>query len=156
MVKEFFGTGDSAIRPDKPMTDREVIIVLTEHPTEKKCLCVNNKRFGWIDFVMGGIEQGETAVEAAKREVLEETGYDDFESIEELPEIFYDNFFAAHKDVNRHITCHIVHGKLKSLSQVERGEKEKEIADVLWINNNELPSKLSTEAHKYVLKRVLD
>ena len=54
MIKEFFGTGDSAIRPDKPMTDREVVIVLTEHPIEKKCLCVNNKKFGWIDFVMGG------------------------------------------------------------------------------------------------------
>jgi phosphoenolpyruvate carboxylase len=35
MVKEFFGTGDSAIRPDKKMTDRQVVIVLTEHPTEK-------------------------------------------------------------------------------------------------------------------------
>ncbi|MBQ3347976.1 NUDIX hydrolase [Candidatus Saccharibacteria bacterium] len=154
-MKEFFGSGDSAIRPDKPMTNREVVIALMEHPTEKKCLCVKNRKYGWIDFVMGGIEDGETTVEAAKREILEETGYSDLQSVEELPEVFYDNFFAAHKDVNRHITCHIVHGKLKSLAQAERSEKEKEIADVLWIDNEELPDKLSTEAHKYVLEQVL-
>lgn len=93
--------------------------------------------------------------EAAKREVLEETGYSDLEIIEELPEVFYDNFYAAHKDVNRHITCHIVHGKLKSLAQNERDEKEKSIADVLWIDNNELPTKLTTEAHRYVCDQVL-
>ena len=155
MVKEFFGTGDSAIRPDKPMTDRNVVVVLVEHPTEKMCLCVNNKKFGWIDFVMGGIEDGETVVEAARREVLEETGYGDFEYTKELPEVFYDNFYAAHKDVNRHITCHIVHGKLNSLKQAERSEEEKAIADVLWIKNEELSQKLSTEAHKYVLDQVL-
>ena len=155
MAKEFFGKGDSAIRPDKPMTDRQVVIVLTEHPTEKKCLCVKNRKFGWVDFVMGGIEDGETAVEAAQREVLEETGYSDFETIEELPEVFYDNFYAAHKDVNRHITCHVIHGRLKSLSQSEREESEKEIADVLWINNAELRQKLSTESHKYVLEMIL-
>lgn len=155
MVKEFFGTGDSAIRPDKPMTDRNVVVVLVEHPTKKMCLCVNNKKFGWIDFVMGGIEDGETVVEAARREVLEETGYGDFGFTKELPEVFYDNFYAAHKDVNRHITCHIVHGKLNSLKQAERSEEEKAIADVLWIKNEELSQKLSTEAHKYVLDRVL-
>lgn len=40
MAKEFFGTGDSAIRDDKPMTEREVVVVAMKHPTEEKYLCV--------------------------------------------------------------------------------------------------------------------
>ena len=48
-----------------------------------------------------------------------------------------------------------MHGKLNSLKRAERSEEEKAIADVLWIKNEELSQKLSTEAHKYVLDQVL-
>lgn len=138
MAKEFFGEGDSAIRDDKPMTERDVVVVAMKHPTEEKYLCVQNRKFGWIDFVMGGIEGEENPIEAAKREVIEETGYDDLGELVELPEVCYDNFYAAHKDVNRHITIHMVHGQLASLSREERSAEEVEIAEVMWIPAEEL------------------
>jgi 8-oxo-dGTP pyrophosphatase MutT (NUDIX family) len=156
MAKEFFGTGDSAIRDDKPMTEREVVVVAMKHPTEEKYLCVKNRKFGWIDFVMGGIEGEEKPIEAAKREVVEETGYDDFGELKELDEVCYDNFYAAHKDVNRHIAIHTVYGSFESLRREERSEEEKEIAEVLWISAEELAEKLTQEAHKYIWGRVKD
>ena len=154
MAKELFEEGDSAIRPDKPMTERQVVIAVVQHPDKDKFLCVKNKKFGWIDFVMGGIENDESPAEAARREVLEETGYFDLEIVKEFPDVYYDNFYAAHKGVNRHITCHTVYCKLKSLKQNNRDEAEAKIADVLWIANDDLMDRLSTEAHKYDLKRV--
>ncbi len=154
-IKEFHGAGDSAIRPDKPMTERKVVVVVMKHPTEDKYLCMNNKKFGWIDFVMGGIEGDETPPEAAARELEEESGYTDYELAGELPDIYYDNFYAAHKDVNRHIEVHTVYGKLKSLEKKERSEEEAEIADLMWIDVAELPERLSTDAHRWDLERVL-
>lgn len=150
MVKEFFGEGDSAVRPDKPMTEREVVVAVVKHPTEEKYLCVQNKKFGWIDFVMGGIEGNEDPIEAGKREVVEETGYTDFGELKKVKEVFYDNFYAAHKDVNRHIAIHTVYGELKSLVREERAVEEKEIADVIWISVAELAEKLTQQAHKYI------
>jgi len=154
-IKEFHGTGDSAVRPDKKMTNRKVVVLVMKHPTEEKYLCALKKKFDWLDFVMGGIEDDETIREAGEREWLEETGYDDYEIYGELPEVYYDNFYAAHKDVNRHIEVHTLYGKLKSLSQRERSEEEAEIADLVWVATEELAEKLHTDAHRWDLERVL-
>lgn len=154
-VKEFHGTGESAIRPDKPMTDRKVVVVVMKHPTEEKYLCTLKKKFGWLDFVMGGIEGEETPCEAGEREWLEETGYNDYEIEGELPDVYYDNFYAAHKDVNRHIEVHTVYGKLKSLAQKKRSDEEAGIADLVWLEVSELPEKLHTDAHRWDLERIL-
>lgn len=156
IAKSFVGTGDSAIRKDFPMTERQVVNVVIKHPTEDQYLCVHNKKFDWVNFVMGGIEDEETPIDAAIREVKEETGYTDITIDKQMEFIYYDNFYAQHKKVNRHITCYTVVGHLNSLDQVAIDEKEQEIADVLWITKDKLMDSLSTEAHKYDAMRALN
>ncbi|MDE6292178.1 MAG: class I tRNA ligase family protein [Bacilli bacterium] len=156
IAKNIVGTGDNAIKEGKKMTERQVVNVIIKHPTEDKYLLVNNKKFNWFTFVMGGIEGDETAEEAGIREVIEETGYTDITIEKEMEFIYYDNFYAAHKDVNRHITCHTIVGHLNSLDVTERSEEEKKIADVLWVDKDKLMSTLTTEAHRYDAERMLN
>lgn len=156
IAKNFIGEGTSAIREDKPMTERRVVNALIKHPTEEKYLCVHNKKFNWVNFVMGGIEGEETPIEAAKREVIEETGYTDLADLKEMEFIYYDNFYAAHKDVNRHITCYTVVGKLNSLEQITISEEEQNLADVMWIEKDKLMDTLTSQAHKYDAERLIN
>ena len=155
LAKNFIGTGDSKIRDDMPFTDRNVVIATIKHPTEDKYLAVKNREFGWVNFVMGGIEGEETPIEAARREIIEETGYTDIEIDKEMEFIYFDNFYAAHKKVNRHITCHTVVGKLKSLEQIARSEEEDKLQEIMWITKDKLIASMSTNAHKYDAERVI-
>ena len=156
LAKNFIATGDSKIKDDMPITERKVVNVVLKHPSEDKYLCVSNKKFNWTNFVMGGIEDGEDVISAAKREVVEETGYHDFDELKEMKFIYFDNFYAAHKNVNRHITCYTVYGKLKSLDQIPVSDVEKEINDTLWIEKSDLEQTLTTEAHKYDAIRAIE
>ncbi len=156
IAKLFVGKGDSKIHEKEPVTKRNVVNAVIKHPTENKYLCVRKKDFDWLNFVMGGIEEGETPVEAAIREVIEETGYNDIEIEKEMEFVYYDHFYAQHKKVNRHITCHTVVGKLKSLKQIERDDYEKSIADPEWVDEEVLIKSLTTDAHKYDAMRAIN
>ena len=145
----FYGKGESEVRPDKKNTKRKVINVIVKHPTENKYLCVNNDKFGFKNFVMGGFEGDETPVEAAVRELKEETGYVDY-SVEKVFDFIYKSiFYAAHKDVNRDITCYTVILKLNSLKQEEISEEEKKTQYPVWIDEDKLIDYLTTEEHKF-------
>ena len=156
IAKSFVGTGTSAIREDEPMTERTIVNAVIKHPTENKYLCVRKTKFDWLNFVMGGIEEGETAIEAGIREVIEETGYNDIEVEKEMEFIYFDNFYAQHKQVNRHITCHTILGKLNSLNQVEIAPEEASEQTIEWVDADKLIESLTTNAHKYDAMRAIN
>lgn len=129
---------ENPVRDDKEFTDRNVVIAVIQHPTEDSYLTLRWNKFKWRNFVMGGIEGEESAREAAEREIVEETGYNDFEFIDELPVRTNSRFFAPHKDVNRNIVTTILRFKLKSLDQVELHREAHEDFEAEWTPGSEI------------------
>lgn len=80
---------------------RQTIHALVYNPKTNKYLCLNWKHFPWTTFIVGGVEDGENPIDAAQREVQEETGYKHLAFKRLLGGPVQGVYNAAHKKQNR-------------------------------------------------------
>ncbi len=121
-------------REGEKNTKRNIIHAIVEHPTEEKIISLKWKDFTWKTLITGGVEEGETPKEAAKREIVEETGFYNLKYIKTLPYQIFAEFYAHHKKVNRAVMTSVVYFKLENLEKNEVSEEEKNLHEVEWIN----------------------
>jgi leucyl-tRNA synthetase len=86
------------------------------------------------------VEGVENVVEAARREILEETGYSDLKYLRTLGGPVECHFYAEHKDENRKAHFSTVVFELTSDKRVEVSEIEKNIHEIAWTSWQELKS----------------
>lgn len=144
----FEDTGDTAPKPDIKTVSRNVAMVIVKHWSEDKYLCLDWKELGWKSFITGGIEENETAVEGALRELQEETGYCDIKSAKLLPFELRSNFYAAHKLENRKGTFKIIAVDLASDKQCETLEKDTKNHTYHWINSKDVAEYIDAGEHR--------
>ena len=85
----------------KKTVERQTAQAIVRDPRTGRYLCLKWKERPWTTFIVGGVEEGEDIVDAARREVLEETGYRDLTFRRTLGGPIRADYFAAHKDENR-------------------------------------------------------
>ncbi len=128
-------------REDKQIKIRNVVHAIVYDPRNKKYLTLRGKPFNWNTVVIGGIEEGETALEAALRELKEETGYIDVKYIKTLGGPIQAHFFAKHKDENRIANTTGIYFELASDERVPVSEEEQAKNDVLWTDEKDFTTK---------------
>lgn len=122
----------------KELVFRNAIIAIVKNPKDGKILILKWKKHPWTTFVMGGREEGESPVEAALREVKEETGYKNLKFIKELGGPTHSEFYAAHKGVNRIAHSHALLFELENEERDEISQEEFETHEVLWLPESEV------------------
>lgn len=145
----YFDDTKNPTQPDKETVERNMIQAIVWNKKDDAILLLQWNEFDWKTLILGGIEGDEDMVEAAKREIAEETGYVDVKYISEVGKTKA-SFYAAHKGVNR-----IAHntGLLFELVSDERQEVEaKELAQHTphWVPVSEVRDFINVEAQQYM------
>lgn len=120
-------------RPAEKTVERRTVHALVRDPKTDRFLLLQWKKFPWRNFVVGGVEEGEDLVEAARREVAEETGYTDLRFIKTLGGPVQGQYFAAHKGENRLAYTTAVYFELGSEQRQAVSAEEQEKHEAEWV-----------------------
>ncbi len=141
--------GKDAVREGAPVVERDAITAIVKHWKEDKYIILKWKKVDWYTFITGGIEDGQTPEEAAKIEVLEETGYKNLKLIKELSR-HEPRFYHVPKKENRVGHFQNFYFQLENDQQEEIEKDEKEKHDVLWMEAKEFETLLTSTGHLFL------
>jgi leucyl-tRNA synthetase len=104
-------------------------------------------------FVIGGIDEGEDKVVAAKRELQEETGLTNVEFIREFPLSIHTEYFAGHKDENRYSEISVLHFETEGNEEFNVAREELEKHEPLWVPERDVEKTVNVVDGPYIWRQ---
>lgn len=143
-------------KPQKKPEFRRSIVAIVRNPKDGKVLSINWGRDGGNLFIGGGVDEDEDLVEAAKREVAEETGYKNLKLVSQSENIHH-HYFAHSKNKARQILATGLLFDLvdesKNDQKLEKDEKGK--FKVEWLSIEQAGKKVVDELHKLLFEKFI-
>ena len=142
----------------KSIEDRHAVQTIVKHPTEEKYLALKLK--GWeketYSLPIGGVDEGESVEESARRELVEETGFSDFGDLARVGRPYYALFHHDFKGVNRRAYIDSFVTQLNSLEQSELSKEESAKHTLRWVSINELHDLLHGQGVQEVVRQFME
>ena len=148
-------SGEDAYHEGENPGKRRAITAIVKHHTEDKYLMLKWVKIDWTTFITGGIEAGQTPEEAARMEVLEETGYRNLKLIKELSRVNA-KFYHSPKQTNRTAQFTNFYFELENAEQSEVDENEKSKHEILWVEKHKVDSFLVVSGMRYIWKELIE
>lgn len=127
---------------------RQSIVAIVRNPHTNTYLSVNWGGKGGSLFIGGGMDDGETAIDTARREIAEETGYTSLKFISQS-EAIHHHYFAHSKNVARHIQATPLLFELIDETQNDTALEadEKDQFTIEWLSEDDVLAKINDELH---------
>lgn len=139
-------------QPGKEVVERNVAHAIVRNPETKEILCLKSKKSSWRSLIVGGIDDGEDAVDAAIREIWEETGYKNVRFVATLGKT-QTKFFADVHDENRIANATGLLFEVVDLEQDPISPEEAEKHSCHWVPESEVDEFLHLANQNYIWKK---
>jgi len=140
--------GEDVPKANLPFVEREAVVCVVKHWSEDKYLCQAWYKNDWKGFVIGGIEKGETALQAAEREVYEEAGYKNVIPETEVGTL-HSKFYHMVKQQNRFAHFKVVVMRLANGEADAVLETETALHTMVWVKADEVEKFINREDMKH-------
>ncbi len=144
----FMESGDDPVNPPQEkfkMIKRKTVVVHLRDRSSGKYALLNwhGTLEGITTAIMGGIDEGETAENAALREISEEAGIHNAKIVKTARWISAATYCASHKQVNRKSISTAVLAEVDNLSkQTEVADYEKKTHTLIWVTGDAVEESL--------------
>ena len=142
-------TGAAAPRQGKELTNRTVVTGIIYNQKNDSFLLLRRSDKE-VSFVGGTIEAGESSVEALHREIIEETGYTNFE----IKKAAFPNFFGSGYKLRTDKNClDFEHFYIVELNNEDRQEISKEELakqEPFWVLRTQVADTITLTTHQYM------
>lgn len=148
--------GSSAFHQNEPFDNSYGVIVLLKHWSEEKYMGLKwRDASDWGTLLTGGIDDGMSGDETARKEIAEETGYTNIKNIRQLTTI-HSKYYHVPKKLNRfgHAPVFVVEladGQQGDIAVEDVGRHEHH-----WLTPVELKTFLTAESHQLALRLMED
>ncbi len=138
-----------------PVVEKNNVHAVVYNPKDDTYLTLAWKNYDWKTIVLGGIEDNEDAVEAARREVYEETGYKNLVFKKHLGAPIRSQYAASHKKQNRIAYSTGVYFELENEERDTVAQEEQDLFSVVWMPAKEFtPQNITNVELEIWLQRI--